>query len=57
LAVWMQYRDELNAAFDRVWLGKSTPEEALRTVRERIQPKLDRALRIQREREQVEKKP
>jgi len=51
LAVWMEYRDELSAAFDRVWLGQATPEEALRTVRERIQPKLDRALLLQRIRE------
>jgi ABC-type glycerol-3-phosphate transport system substrate-binding protein len=51
LAVWMAYRDELSAAFDRVWLGQATPEEALRTVQERIQPKLDRALLLQRIRE------
>ena len=51
LAVWMEYRDELSAAFDRVWLGQATPEEALRTVQERIQPKLDRALLLQRIRE------
>jgi len=57
LAVWMEYRAELTAAFDRVWLHKSTPEEALKTVRERIQPKLDRALEIQRRRRQLEKTP
>lgn len=57
VAVWMEYRAELDAAFDRVWLGTSTPAEAMKTVNERIQPKLDRALDLQRRRERVGMRP
>ena len=45
LPIWDEYKAELTAAFDNMWLGNVTPEEALRKVQERMQPKLDRALR------------
>jgi ABC-type glycerol-3-phosphate transport system substrate-binding protein len=48
IPLWEQYRTELSAAFDRVWLAEATPEEALKTVQERMQPKVDRAVRILR---------
>ena len=43
-AIWSEYNAEMTAAFDAIWLGQVTPEEGLRRVRERMQPKLDRAL-------------
>ena len=46
LAVWDEYKKELTAAFDRVWMDKATPEEALNDVQARMQPKLDRALKV-----------
>jgi ABC-type glycerol-3-phosphate transport system substrate-binding protein len=46
LPIWEEYRRELNDAFDRAWLGKATPAEALQSVQNRMQPKLDRALKI-----------
>ncbi|MCY3022096.1 MAG: ABC transporter substrate-binding protein [Planctomycetota bacterium] len=51
LAVWEEYRSELDAAFQRAWLQKATPAEALQQVQERMQPKLEQALRIRRYRE------
>lgn len=56
IPLWEQYRTELSAAFDRVWLAETTPEEALRTVQERMQPKIDRAVRILRARLGTERK-
>jgi multiple sugar transport system substrate-binding protein len=44
LPVWEEYQDELKNAFEAMWLRKVTPEEALRNVQRRMQPKLDRAL-------------
>jgi len=46
LAVWDEYRNELSAAFDRAWLNEETPAAALQRVQKRMQPKLDRAVRI-----------
>lgn len=48
LPVWDEYRNELNAAFDRAWLNLDTPAGALNTVQKRMQPKLDRAVRYMR---------
>lgn len=45
LGIWTEYRDEMNAAFDDIWLGRRTPEEALGQVQARMQKKLDRELR------------
>jgi multiple sugar transport system substrate-binding protein len=50
LLVIDEYRNELSAAFEKAWLGLMTPAQALTAVQERMQPKLDRALRIQRAR-------
>ncbi|HYF51411.1 MAG TPA: ABC transporter substrate-binding protein [Planctomycetota bacterium] len=44
LPVWEEYQKELSSAFERVWLRKATPEEALGYVQRRMQPKLERAL-------------
>ncbi|HIE50395.1 MAG TPA: ABC transporter substrate-binding protein [Armatimonadetes bacterium] len=48
IGIWTEYRDELAAAFDDIWLLRKTPEEALRQVQERMQRKLERELRRQR---------
>jgi ABC-type glycerol-3-phosphate transport system substrate-binding protein len=37
-----EYSDELGQAFERVWLWKQEPADAMRDVKRRIQPKLDR---------------
>jgi len=44
LPVWEEYQDELKSAFEKMWLRDATPEEALRKVQQRMQPKLDRAI-------------
>jgi multiple sugar transport system substrate-binding protein len=44
IGVWRQYNDEMNAAFDRIWLGEATPEQALGDVQARIQRKFDAEL-------------
>jgi len=51
LAVWEEYRSELSAAFQRAWLGIVTPRQALNEVQERMQPKLERALKVRGYRE------
>lgn len=43
--IWPQYGAELAYAFDQVNHLRQSPEEALRNVRERMQPKLDQYLR------------
>lgn len=48
IGIWLEYRDELNVAFDRIWLGQETPAEALRKVQARMQPRFERELRRQR---------
>ncbi|MCB2156840.1 ABC transporter substrate-binding protein [bacterium] len=42
--IFNELRDEFTNAFDLIWRDKAEPDEALTVVRERIQPKLDRAL-------------
>ena len=51
VGIWRQYNDEMRAAFDAVWIGTQTPEQALATARRRIQPKLDREIARQRRRQ------
>lgn len=48
IGIWLEYRDELNVAFDRIWLCEETPAEALRKVQARMQPRFERELRRQR---------
>lgn len=43
IPVWAEYRDEMAVALDRIWVNGEEPAVALRRVKERIQPKLDRA--------------
>ncbi|MGQ9525635.1 MAG: extracellular solute-binding protein, partial [Armatimonadota bacterium] len=45
MSLWTQYRDEMNATFDDIWLCRVTPEQALDRVQKRMQRKLDRELR------------
>lgn len=45
LGIWNEYSDEMNNAFDRIWLQQMTPRRALGIVQERMQRKLDRELR------------
>jgi ABC-type glycerol-3-phosphate transport system substrate-binding protein len=45
LGMWPELSAELSNCFDEVTLLKKTPTEALRAVRERVQPKLDDYLR------------
>jgi multiple sugar transport system substrate-binding protein len=44
IGIWLEYRDEMNAAFQDVWTNGKDPAEALATARRRIQRKLDRYL-------------
>ncbi len=48
MSLWIEYRDEMTAAFDEVWLCRKAPEQALGEVKQRIQRKLDRELARQR---------
>jgi multiple sugar transport system substrate-binding protein len=50
LIVWDEYLGELVSAYERAWLGKATPAEALHDVQVRMQPKLDHAIALQRAR-------
>lgn len=45
IGVLEEYTNEMNAAFDSIWLGQQTPEVALAQVERRIQPKFERELR------------
>jgi maltose-binding protein MalE len=49
--VWSEFTREMGAAFDEVWLGRLSAEEALRDVTDRMQLKLDRAMESIRRRE------
>ncbi|HEY3283282.1 MAG TPA: ABC transporter substrate-binding protein [Armatimonadota bacterium] len=51
IGIWTEYRDELNSAFDNIWLMKKTPEQALKEVQVRMQAKLDRELARRKYRE------
>ena len=44
LTFWQEYNDELNVAFDRVWLNQMTPEQAMGDVKRKMQKKLDRRI-------------
>lgn len=44
IAIWPQYQAEISNAIDEVNQLTKTPEEALRTIQERMQPKLERYL-------------
>ncbi len=54
LAIWPEYQAELSNAFDEIALLKATPEEALKHVQERMQPKMDEYLERLRLRNQKE---
>jgi hypothetical protein len=41
IGIWRQYNDEMNAAFDRMWLGEATADQALGDAQHRIQRKFD----------------
>ncbi len=45
LPIWNEYKDEIRIASDRIYAGDTTVEQALADVRDRVQHKLDRALR------------
>ena len=45
MSIWNEYADELANSFDQIWLCKQTSKEALETVQERVQRKLDREVR------------
>jgi multiple sugar transport system substrate-binding protein len=47
VGVWLEYRDELSVAFDKIWLGEETPAAALGQVQARMQPRFERELRRQ----------
>jgi ABC-type glycerol-3-phosphate transport system substrate-binding protein len=45
LTFWDEYSEELNVAFQKVYLMQSTPEEALNAVKLKMQKRMDRELR------------
>ena len=45
MSVWPEYRTELHATFQKVWLARATPAEALAETQARMQRSLDRARR------------
>jgi len=45
LTIWQEYSEELNVAFQKVYLLEATPEAALAEVKARMQKRLDRELR------------
>lgn len=45
LTIWQEYAEELNVAFQKVYLLEETPEVALGKVKARMQKRLDRELR------------
>ena len=51
--IWSEYQNELLAAFDEIWLQRTTPEEALSRVQVRMQHKLDRHLERMKLREET----
>jgi len=44
MTLWIEYDTELTQAMDEMWALRQTPEEGLRRVQERMQPKLDRSV-------------
>ncbi|HYG74776.1 MAG TPA: ABC transporter substrate-binding protein [Planctomycetota bacterium] len=51
VAVWDEYQKEMTNVFELVWLNKMSAEEALNAAQNRLQPKLDQILKIQKLRE------
>jgi multiple sugar transport system substrate-binding protein len=47
LSIWNEYQDELNAAFDEIWLCRETPQQALSHTRERVQKRVDWVIRAE----------
>jgi ABC-type glycerol-3-phosphate transport system substrate-binding protein len=45
LTFWQEYSEEMNVAFQKVYLLEATPEAALAEVKTRMQKRLDRELR------------
>jgi len=45
MGLWQEYQSAMTEAFDNIWLCRSTPEQALGEVQQRMQRKLDRELR------------
>jgi ABC-type glycerol-3-phosphate transport system substrate-binding protein len=45
LTFWQEYNDELNVAFDRIWLNQASPERAMADVKRKMQKKLDRRIK------------
>ncbi|MCX7047318.1 MAG: ABC transporter substrate-binding protein [Candidatus Sumerlaeota bacterium] len=41
-ALYNEYQGEMSPAFEAVWLGQKTPEEAMKSVFNRIQPRMDK---------------
>lgn len=41
MGLWMQYMDEINAAFDTLMIMQKTPQQAMDDLAARMQPKLD----------------
>jgi multiple sugar transport system substrate-binding protein len=56
LPLWDEFRIEMNAAFERVWLGDGTPEETLKHLQIRMQSKLDRMMAVRKLREDAERR-
>ena len=44
LTIWNEYGDEPTQAVDEVWAQRQTPEAALESLQDRMQPKLDRRI-------------
>ena len=44
IGIWPEYEAEIGNALDEVSLLRKTPEDALKTIDERMQPKLDQYL-------------
>ena len=42
MSIWNEYSGEIYNAFDRVWMLKATPEQAIKEVKKRIQKSWDR---------------
>lgn len=54
IAIWPEYADALANAFDEIFVEDVEPRVALRKVKERMQPELDRYLRQKKRREEAE---
>lgn len=54
LALWPEYQAEMETAFDEIALLKKTPEQALKDVQARMQPKMDEYLERLQKRNELE---